>query len=367
MPKKRKSRGVRGCPGVRPPQPGRREFWCRIDGKCHQLGERRADAERELLRILGERGRIVAYLTANALTEAFLDWSQETQPKTYPWYRERLRWWLCWLKDSGNWGLSAEEVRPHHLTEWLSWMRRQWAKAEALPAGKRKRRGKGGATEQHNLIRSVQRVWNWGDSEQRIDRNRIAKVSKPTPESREFIFSAEQFAGIFAQSRPCFANVLTALAEQGCRPGEVRRVEVRHVDLGAGVWRFPRDEHKTGRKTKRARVVYLTPSMVDLSRRLIGTRKTGHLFLNHRKQPWTKNALCLRFQRLRERYGLPAGAVAHALRHTFTTLARERGLDAATVAELLGHADSRMTERIYSHMDQRPEWLKEQARKAAGG
>ena len=51
--------------------------------------------------------------------------------------------------------------------------------------------------------------------------------------------------------------------ETGCRPGEVARVTAADVNLELGVWILKR--HKTAKKTGKPRIVYLMPSMIDLT------------------------------------------------------------------------------------------------------
>jgi integrase len=44
----------------------------------------------------------------------------------------------------------------------------------------------------------------------------------------------------------------------------------------------------------------------------------------------------------------------------------ERGIDALTVAILMGHKDPSMLAKVYQHLSHNPRHLLEQARKAAG-
>jgi integrase len=77
-------------------------------------------------------------------------------------------------------------------------------------------------------------------------------------------------------------------------------VTAADVNLELGVWTLTK--HKTMKKTGRPRVVYLTPTMVELTRRLKDTYPDGPLFRNHRgKTPWNRNSVRLRFRRLRDK------------------------------------------------------------------
>ena len=50
----------------------------------------------------------------------------------------------------------------------------------------------------------------------------------------------------------------------------------------------------------------------------------------------------------------------HQLRHGFATRKLEDGLDQVTVAALMGHADATMLSRVYSHVGDRHDYLREQ-------
>jgi integrase len=51
------------------------------------------------------------------------------------------------------------------------------------------------------------------------------------------------------------------------------------------------------------------------------------------------------------RAGLDDGVTPHTLRHTVATWIKERGFQTSDAAKLLGHADSRTTELVYTHTD----------------
>ena len=63
------------------------------------------------------------------------------------------------------------------------------------------------------------------------------------------------------------------------------------------------------------------------------------LFLNSQGEPWTYNALRLRWYRLRNRLALDPRFTLYCLRHWFVTVALESGEGEAVVGELAGHVD----------------------------
>ena len=148
-----------------------------------------------------------------------------------------------------------------------------------------------------------------------------------------------------------FREFLTALYLTGCRPSEISRVTAAHVNLDLGVWVF--DQHKTGAKTGKPRVIYLNPEMAEMSRRLVAERPDGPLFPSRRRNlPFSKNAIRCRFRNLRKKLPRLRGVVAYAYRHSYASEALENGDGIAQVAELLGHTDTRMVSRHYGHLNQ---------------
>ncbi len=56
----------------------------------------------------------------------------------------------------------------------------------------------------------------------------------------------------------------------------------------------------------------------------------------------------------------------YALRHSWATNALQNGVDALTVAILMGHSDPSTLSKVYQHVALNPQHMLEQARKAAG-
>src|SRR5262249_39794474 len=162
-----------------------------------------------------------------------------------------------------------------------------------------------------------------------------------------------------------FRDFVFAMQETGCRPGEVARVCAEHVNLDLGVWVLP--THKTSKKTGKPRVIYLTPPMVELTRRLMAAHPEGHLFRGPRnKQPYTRNGVRCRFRNLRKKFPNLTGVVAYSYRHTYCTDALVNGVGVAQVAELMGHTSTDMVTSVYSKLSTQVGHMRDAARKATG-
>ncbi len=282
-----------------------------------------------------------AILTAQ-VADLFLAHSEKHNERaTFVWYRHFLQS-FCAIYGR----LPACELKPIHVSRWLD--STDW---------------KGG---RRNAVIALKRAFNWADRQGVLSPNPLRNVEKPPATRRTRILTAEERAEILGATRDAsFKAFLHALHQTGCRPSEVSRVTAANVNLALGVWVF--EQHKTAKRTGKPRVIYLGPEMVEVSRKLVAERPTGPLFPNSRGRQYTKDAIGLRFKRLRKRLPHLAHFVCYSARHSFASDALEKGVGIAQVAELLGHTDTRMVSRHYGHLNQKVTHMKDAAKKATGG
>ncbi len=306
------------------------------------LGKEREEAfdhYRQLL--LHERGDIpnaTQSLTVAEIADLFLEWSnRHNDPGTYEWYKKFLQ------SFSDSYGsLEALKLKPFHVTRWLD-SHRGWKEGTRRCA-----------------IIAVKRAFNWAEAEGLQTGNPLKHLKKGPPRRRERILTASERPAILKAIRDeAFRNFIVALQETGCRPSEVARVTAEEVDWEHGLWVFT--EHKTKKKTGRPRVIYLTPTMVELSKKLMEENPTGPLFLNRVGKPWTRNAIRCRFRHLRQKFPHLKGVVAYTYRHSYVTDALENGVGIAQVAELLGHTSTEMVMQHYQHLRDKREHLRQAA------
>jgi integrase len=106
--------------------------------------------------------------------------------------------------------------------------------------------------------------------------------------------------------------------------------------------------------------------VVELAGRPDAPRQDSeHVFLNRGCLPWVKHALDARLQRLRKRAGLPPTVKLYGCRHAFATGVAKAGVDLKTLAELMGHTTTRMTEH-YVHVAGNVDHLRAAAERALG-
>lgn len=324
----------------------KRAWYVKIGGRQVRLGADKAGAFAAFHRLMAAGGRlpVSSELTARDVFNLFLDHTRRRVQKgeraavTLEGYERFL------VPAAVGFGtVQAEALIPATVAAWVDGQS-GW-----------------GVTTRHNAITAIKAAFRWAKRSGHLALNPIADLERPTPRRREVVPTPGQAAALRTVRRDAaFRDLVAALVETGCRPGEVCALTAAGVDLDAGTWTVPnKTRHRTGEPT---RTVHLTPAVVDLSRRLAGSHPDGPIFRNSRGRPWTRNAIALRFQRLRTAVGLgPEAGVAYALRHLYVTDALERGVPVATLAELVGHRDATMILRVYSKLASRHQHLREAA------
>jgi integrase len=276
--------------------------------------------------------------TTGGLCLLYLDHARDDlAPLTYEWYARHLK---SLARACGD--VPADDLRPHHVLAWVG--SHGW-----------------GPTTRNGAIRAARRVFSWATKQGHIAADPIRLVERPRPLRREDIPEPKQMELVMevVRDRP-FHDLLAALWETGCRPGEAFALTAAGVDLDGGTWTVV---NKTRHRGDPTRTVYLTPRLVELSRRLVVEWPEGPIFRNTRGQPWRRNALACRFRRLRARLGMGRELTAYALRHLFITDGLEKEVPIATMAELVGHKDGRMITTVYSKLSRRKQHLRDAARK----
>jgi integrase len=274
--------------------------------------------------------------------DLFLDHSEKHHvPDTFAWYKQYLQD-FCNLYGM----LLAQDLKPLHVSRWLD-SHLGWKGARRC------------------AVIAIKRAFNWAEGEGLLAINPLRKVKKPPQTFRERVLTREERQEVMAAIRDqAFRDFVLAMQETGSRPSEVARVTAAHVNLELGVWVFA--DHKTVKKTGKPRIVYLTPGMVELTRRLMAEHPEGPLFRTPRGgRPFTRNSIRCRFRRLRQKLPLLKGLIAYAYRHSFATDALVNGVGIAQVAELLGHTSTEMVMRHYSHIAGKIDHMREAAMRAA--
>jgi integrase len=376
-----------------------REAWfVTLGGVQHNLGPDKKEAYERFFALMRQpQPRKVAPESLLAVIDAYLDWTKKNRSSaTYEWYQFHLQRFADRYPD-----LRLSDLRPFHVQQWM----------DSYDIS---------LTSKRNHGRAVKRCLRWARRQGYIELNPIADLELPSAESREVCISEADFERLLGYVQDeAFRDLLITTWETGCRPQESLRVEAQHVDLRHQRWVFPKSKSKGKRKS---RVVYLTDAALDITRRLLLKNPTGPLFRNSNGRPWHPFSVNCGFTRARIRWGkaemvsrglcVSADEVAvfartlsptrrshgrvvrktdaelrceakckltarlacqlaprfslYALRHSWATHALQRGIDAVTVAVLMGHSDPSMLARVYQHLSHDPGHLLAQAKRAAG-
>jgi integrase len=181
-----------------------------------------------------------------------------------------------------------------------------------------------------------------------IPENPLVGIRKPPKASRgrSSVIQEADYLLLIGRANPALRDLLVLLWETGARPSEVCRLTAADVDLRGGVAVLT--EHKTD-ATGRPRLLALTPAASDVLRPLVSRYPTGPVVRRMNGTPWDVDTLNTAVRALRKRVGVPH-ATAYGFRHTFATDALVRGVPDAHVAALLGHRNTDMLHRNYSHL-----------------
>jgi integrase len=302
------------------------------------------EAYEAFYRLMALEGRTPAkHVTLGELCVRFREFSKgEHAESTAEWYRGHLQS-LIDFKDYIK--RKASELTPSEISAWI----------KSRKIGQSTRRG---------AITAVKSLYSWGATNCGLPPDHPIRRMERPPMKRRRPLTAEEIEAIFAAVPDrAFRDFLTALQQTGARPAEIARVTAQEVH--GDVWVL--GEHKTAKRTGKERVIYLNEVMVELTRERVQLFPEGPIFRQHRgKRPWNRNAIRCRFKRLRQKLGLEAGVVCYGLRHAFVTDALERGVPIATLAEIVGHADTKMISAVYSHLHERREHLRKAVEQATG-
>jgi integrase len=125
------------------------------------------------------------------------------------------------------------------------------------------------------------------------------------------------------------------------------------------VVRIPKELAKGKRKERR---VLLDETVLEILKPLVVLYPEGPILRNMRGRPWTKDAINCRFTRLKAE--LPYRATAYSMRHTFINEALRNGAPETAIAEVVGHEDKTMIQKVYGHPELHPDLLDSVVKKA---
>ena len=258
----------------------------------------------------------------------------------------RINKYYCQLFAEACGQVAAREIKPFHLDRWID------PKVAAKEWGE---------TTVYNARKAAMRVFSWAAERKLLPENPLKGMKNPKPRPRQRAITDDEFNKLYENGGGPLRDLLLTLYLTGARPKELRdlRWENVHED------RLILHQHKTARKSGKSRVIYLTAALRDTIDRLRGNGHT-HVFLNTLGNPWTMTALRQQVWRIKKKLGLPDDVCAYLCRHGFGTRAILSGVDGPTLAELMGHSSQEMISKVYVHLADQHQHLREAVEKVSG-
>ena len=139
-----------------------------------------------------------------------------------------------------------------------------------------------------------------------------------------------------------FAPMIQAAIYTGCRWSELCRLRVHHV--------MPEQIHIADSKSGKARDVPLSAEGKRFFNQQVENKpEDSHVFTVD-GEPWGKSMQKRRMDVASDRAEIKPRVSFHLLRHFYASILVEQGVSLQMVARLLGHSDTRVTEKHYAHL-----------------
>ncbi len=146
-------------------------------------------------------------------------------------------------------------------------------------------------------------------------------------------------------TEPDFRPLVRAALLTGCRYGELTGMRVHDYNAEARTLTV----HLS--KAGKVRHVPLTDEGLTLFDELTAGRPGSvPIFVKDGGNPWRRSDQTRRMREASERAELVPAVHFHLLRHAYGALLTRAGVPLKVVAQAMGHADTRMTERHYAHL-----------------
>lgn len=251
--------------------------------------------------------------------------------------------------------LQASAVRRVDIERMLSAVRAgKTARDEPSPNKRGRVRVRGGESAGRGAITILRALYNWAMKRDLVASNPTAGVAKPRAVKKERFLSGEEFGRLFSALAemeaersllPEFANAIRLLAFTGARKSEILRLSWSEVDMERGLINLPAERSKTGAKT----IVLNAPALAILSSL---PRSGGPVFPSPRNPGKSIVGLQKAWKSIRERASLQDVRI-HDHRHSFASIAVERGASLFLVSKALTHSQIATTQR-YAHLGDVP-------------
>ncbi len=204
-------------------------------------------------------------------------------------------------------------------------------------------------TTKHSFIARVLILYRWAREAGYLEFNPLAGWGNPyaAPPRKRGMTKAEFQLLIDHSPDMQFKNAMAFLKGTGCRPGEMRVVEARHLDPKNAFITLEWQLHKTGRRTKKVRRIGMPKVIETMVRSLALRYPTGPIFRNSIDDtPWGKGTIAKRVRDYRRKLGLSEDVVPYLIRHATLSAMMNQGTSAHITAKAGGHQGTSTLEGV---------------------
>jgi integrase len=332
---------------VRATSPGQGTYYLRYKDACNKTAHRKLGRTTEIS--VSEARKRAKLQKADILRgadpraeerarKAVINYTDFFDEHYLPFVKPRKR---SWNRDEELFRLRIREVfgnkRLNEITRQQIQTFHASVKAEGLAAAS--------ADHHLKLIRhSLNLAVEWG----MLEKNPAEGIKQFNEDNKvEHYLNDEQLGRLVsvlnANNPPMVCQVALFLLSTGARLSEALQAKWSQINRQSRVWLIP----ATNSKSKRVRPIPLNDSAIDVLDRLGTEGKFENLFINlQTKEPLT--AVNKVWGRLRVKAGLPHLRL-HDLRHQYASFLVNAGHTIYEVQKILGHSDTKVTER-YAHL-----------------
>ena len=178
------------------------------------------------------------------------------------------------------------------------------------------------------------------------------KKLKHTPEKKEIPSKEEIEAMVGIATKECkksgkhFADYIHFLMYSGARKNEALSLKWDDIDFKNKLVRFHRNV-----KFNKERYLNFNPKLEELLIMMNEERETDFLFPSKRANSKNGRMVTFRFTLNKARELNGVYLAEHYLRHYFTSMCYMKGVDMLTLSQWLGHVDTSLIAKVYSHLD----------------
>jgi integrase/recombinase XerD len=268
-------------------------------------------------------------------------------PQTVEGYRRKLKPLQAFL---GN--VPVEKITVNDLRRYIVHLKERSTRWADHPKHQEREGGLSPFTVA-SYCRALRRLFNWLQEEGIIQINPAQKIKFPQPkcDKPKSISLEDMLALLETTNGGDIANlrdraIILFLADTGCRVGGLCGLRIQDVN-------FEEKEATVREKGDKTRMVPLSQPTADALKDWLSVRPAGHgpwLFVslgNKAQGRLSPNGVRQMLRRRAKIAGIAGPSNPHAFRHAFGREYLLGGGDLATLSELMGHSDIRVTKESY--------------------